>query len=982
MKKLEFYMRVFLQKMLFVVFVIASFFLSETVSGQVPLIRKISFLEGLPSDVVYDLFVDKKGLLYLGTDKGLVTYNGVHFEEIGIEESLGNSISSLHQDEKGQIWCKNFANQIFYVSNDRLIEDKSVKSLLSRTNSNLVDFTLGFQSIYILTQNAVYKYASGKIVMLYKLRNTELDELSSIVYDSVNNQLFVSSGLFIYTFKNDILIDTKSSTSGQKTLEVFKGNLSYSYKSLVSNCVISNKKVLLNNLELAKTFFNRLSATKDNLWLCTNNGIYEFDEKNNRFKSGFLDEVRVTDIVQDLEGNHWISSLDEGLFLLPSKKIFEFKLDLKNKKEKVSYTRITKSQNGNYFVGTNDGRVLETTNSGKYIREYDTKWDNNIEFISFSGDTILTNYGFFKIGKSEPVSSLTYFGRELLEDKKGNLLIASTTFGGLIARNLVDIPSFKNPNKKYKVIDFGSNHIKTLVLRDKRAKTILYNFKEEKYYFGFIDGLFVYDKNGEEKEIKTNENKPIIAVGMIENADGSVWVATSQRGVYLVENQKIINHISSENGLSDDNCRRIEKDHTGIWIITQTGFDYYDLKTKRVKNAQLNLCIKGITVNDLAVYDNVIALATNQGIYYFNNSILNEENLPRFNFVSFNANNKKIIPGNNVILKYYQNNINIKFNTTHYRSLGIYTYRYRLMGLDEKWYSLSSSAKNVNFLALNPGNYKFQINIKIGERYTPIREINFQIHKPFWLRYSFLTVSVFALLALLYLVYRWAVIKTRKSEELKEQLALSQLTALRSQMNPHFIFNILNAVQGLIYSNQKSKASDYLGKFSDLMRRILDTSDKSEVSIDKEFETIDLYISLEKARFENDFDYKITFPENVDLSQYTIPSMIIQPFVENAIKHGLMHKEGLKHLEIKIEMFEHTWCVTIDDNGIGRKASEMINQKIKKHISFATKAIDNRVKLINKTTNITIDIEVIDKKAHDETSLGTRIKIYVPILRQ
>lgn len=975
-------MKIFVQNVLFTAILLISFFPSKSVYGQEPLTRKISFLEGLPSDVVYDLFVDKTGLLYLGTDKGLVTYNGVHFEEIGISESLGNSISSLHQDEKGKIWCKNFANQLFYLSNGKLVEDKSVKSLLDKTNGNLVDFCLGSTSIYVLTQDALYKYASGKIVLLFKENKDEKNQLNSLVYDQENKMLYISSPRSVYTFKNDILINKQVTLSGQKTLEIFKGQIAYSYKSVIAKCVIGGKKVVLDNPELTTTFFNRLSATKDNLWLCTNNGIYEFDEINNSFKKGFLNEVRVTDIVKDLEGNHWISSLDEGLFILPSKKIVELKLDFKNKKEKVSYTQITQSKNGNYFIGTNDGRVLEISNKGKNIREYDTKWDNNIEFITVSGDTILTNYGFFKIGNSRLISDLTYYGKNLLQDKKGNLLIASSTFGGLIARNLKDKPNFVNPNHKYKVVDFGLQPIKLLIFRDKRAKAILYHSKEENYYFGFIDGFFVYDKEGVEKEIKTNENERIVAVSIIENEDGSIWVATSQRGIYLIKNQKVISHISTINGLSDNNCRRIKKDNTGIWIITQTGFDYYDLNTKRIKNAQLNLCIKGITINDLTVYKNNIGLATNHGIYFFNKSILNDENLPRFKFTSFLINNKNRIPINNSILEYDENNVNIKFNTIHFRSLGSYTYRYRLLGLDKKWYNLSSNAKNVNFLALNPGDYKFQINIKIGEKYTEIQEINFQIKKPFWLRYSFLTVSFFALIGLIYLVYRWAVIKTRKSEELKEQLALSQLTALRSQMNPHFIFNILNAVQGLIYSNQKSKASDYLGQFSELMRRILDSSDKSEVTIEKEFETIDLYISLEKARFEDDFDFKITFPDDVDLSQYTIPSMIIQPFVENAIKHGLMHKEGLKHLEIKLEMFDDTWCITIDDNGIGRKASEIINQKIKKHISFATKAIENRVKLINKTANITIDIEVIDKKAHDESSLGTRIKIYVPISSQ
>ncbi len=971
-------MRIFLRNLLFTTIIILSFSISENVFAQEPLTRKISFLEGLPSDVVYDLFVDKSGLLYLGTDKGLVTYNGVHFEEIGILESLGNSISSLQQDNNGKVWCKNFANQLFYVSNDKLIEDKSVKLLLEKTNSNLVDFCLDSNSIYILTQNAVYKYASGTISLIHKSNGAERNQLYSIACDGVQNKLYVSSPDYVYTYKNDILIEKKKTVSGQKTLEIFKNKLAYSYKTVVSNCVVNGQFIDFSETKLANTFFNRLTATKDNLWLCTNNGIYEFDEKTRNFKSGFLDEVRVTDIVQDLEGNHWISSLDEGLFLLPSRKIFEVKLDFKNKNEKVSFTRISQFKNGNYFVGTNDGRVLEITSQGNNIREYNTNWDNNIEFVTSIDDTILTNYGFFKIGNSRPIYNSTYFGKELISDNRGNLLIATPNFGGLIARNFKNHPNFPNSKKRYKTIEFGDDRIKTLVLREKRTRSILYNSVKKEYYFGFVDGLFVYNTEGEEKEIKAENNKPIIAMAMIENADGSIWVATSKSGLYLIKNQKIINHISTKNGLSDNNCKRIKKDNAGMWIVTHNGFDFYDFTSKRVKNAQLNLCIKGITINDLVVQKENITLATNQGIFYFDKSILNEQNLPSFNFTSFLVNNKKITLKDK-LLNYDQNNINIKFNTIHYRSLGNYNYHYRLVGLDEKWYNLSSNAKNINFLALNPGIYKFQINIKIGERYTEIQEINFEIKKPFWLQIWFLSISLLGLLGLLYLVYRWAVIKTRKSEELKEQLALSQLTALRSQMNPHFIFNILNAVQGLIYSNQKSKASDYLGKFSDLMRRILDTSDKSEVTIEKEFETIELYVLLEKARFDNDFEYKIVFPENIDLNNYTIPSMIIQPFVENAIKHGLMHKPGLKQLEIKLEMFEDMWCITIDDNGIGRKASEIINQKIKKHISFATKAIDNRVKLINKTTNITIDIEVIDKKAQNQTSLGTRIKIYVPL---
>lgn len=973
------FMKHFFKKLFFILLISSCFFLPESSQSQEPLTRKISFLEGLTSDVVYDLFVDKSGLLYLGTDKGLVSYNGVHFEQIKIIQGLGNSISSIQQDQSGRIWCKNFANQLFVLENNQLLLDQNVAKLLKSSDGNLVDFAVADNSLYILMQDKIYVYSDGKIALIYENEQRDLNVFNAIIYSKDNKALYVTSTEFIYTFENAVLIEKKATDLGQKVIAVFNGKLAYSFKSLTDNYIFGRDSIKLTNLDLKKTFFNRLSSTKDNLWLCTNRGIYEFDSKNKKFKKGFLHEIRITDIVEDLEGNHWISSLDEGLFLLPNRKIFELKIEFSSKRRKVTYTRISRGTNGNYFVGTNDGRILECTPQGKKVLEYHTSWDNNIEFISFVDDTMMTNYGFFKIGDPKPIYGANYFGKGLEHDDKGNLLVANPAFGALISKDLKLVPEFKNPRNKFKLIKYGYNRVPTLVLRDKRTRSILYHRADQKYYYGFIDGLFVYDSRGNEVEIKTQNQEPIIAMEMLENADGSIWVASSQSGLYLIKNQKIIKQISRKNGLSGDNCIRIEKDSSGIWIVTETGFDYYNFKTKRVQNAELNLCIKGITINDIAVYKSIIALATNQGIYYFDKNVLNELTMPRFTFTEFLVNNKKVHPKKNLVLKYDENNINIKFNTIHYRSLGNYNYRYRLMGLDEKWYSQSSNSKNINFLALTPGKYKFQINIKIGEKYTPIQEISFEIAKPFWLQFWFLTITILGLIALLYFVYRWAVVKTRKSEELKEQLALSQLTALRSQMNPHFIFNVLNAVQGLIYSNQKSKASDYLGKFSDLMRSILDTSDKNEVTIEKEFETIDLYVSLEKARFEDNLEYEISVPEGVDLAEHKIPSMIIQPFVENAIKHGLMHKIGFKKLEIKLELLEDVWCFTVDDNGIGRKASEIINQKIKKHISFATKAIDNRVKLINKTSDITIDIEVIDKKSNYDDSLGTRIKIYIPL---
>jgi len=955
-------------------------FLSPFVYPQEPLTRKISFLEGLPSEVIYDLFVGSNGLLYLGTDKGLITYDGVNFRHIAYKDNLGNSLNSIQEDRDGLIWSKNFANQLFTLKDDFLEEDPVTKKLLYEEKANLVDYVISGKQLWILTQNKIFTFKKGgKPRLVYTLKNNNSGDFLSMVYDRNSRKLYASTSSAILTFANNKLLDIKSGKDGLKILELYRGQLCYNYKSINNECVVDGKEIELSH-DLKNIYLNKLSCAGNSLWLCSNNGLYEIDIRNNKFKGGFLKGMRITDIVNDHEGNSWISTLDEGLYLMPSKQIMSFNLDVSKQQAHKNYTKITKGTNGNYFIGTSDGKVMEIDKKGKVILIYDTKSDNAIEFVSFSKNTLLTTYGFFNIGNATMFTKPIYLGKGIIEDDRGNFLMAHSNFGGLISKSLTGMPSFEKPLSKYKIITYGKFDSKILTFRDKRSKCVLFDKFERKYYVAYIDGLYVYDNYGGEKHIRLPNDKEIIASEMLQDEDGSIWIATLQNGIVRIKQEEVVERITVKNGLSNNNCKRIEIDDRSLWIVTDDGFDLFDFKTKKVKNAALNLCIKGITINDVFVDDKTVGLATNQGVYYFNKDIVEDENLPKFKFTAILANGKKLPLDQDILLRHDENNINIKFNTIHFKSLGNYNYEYRLKAYDDNWYSQPSTAKNINYLALNPGEYKFEIRIRIGDNYTKIQEVDFTIRKPFWLQYWFIAFAIAALLVLLFIVYRWAEIKTRKSQELKEQLALSQLTALRSQMNPHFLFNVLNAVQGLIYSNQKNKATDYLGKFSDLMRKILDSSDKNEVTIEKEFETIDLYVSLEKARFEDDFEYKISFPENVDLSQYKIPSMIIQPFVENAIKHGLMHKEGPKRLEIKVEILNDIWCFTIDDNGVGRKASEIINQKIKKHISFATKAIENRVKLINKTSNLTIDIETIDKKSKLEEVLGTRIKIYIPII--
>lgn len=946
-------------------------------NAQEPFIRKISFLEGLPSDVIYDMYVSKKGLLYLGTDKGLVSYDGVHFTLYPFDENLSNSVNSIQEDENGVVYCKNFSNQIYFLSNERLNLDKAFDDFISKKKLSVVEFSvLGNQKV-VLTPNEFYSFNNNKPKLIYK-SNFQLDtnDFFHLVYNSVNKAFYVSSIQSILVFKNSILIDKQKTDLILKILEVHQGKIGYTSKASENIINVFGRNINTNNLK--NTSLNKLSSCDSELWVCTNDGIFEVNTEKNSLENSFLSGKRISDIVVDKEGNHWISSLDNGLFFMPNLTLKSLSFKDIDEQNKPNFSRVKIAKNGHFFVATSTGSVFEFDENGKQLLKYQSENKTDIEFITLHHDLIITSAGVFKVGNPKPISDKKiYLGKEVVVDNYGNFVLASSSYAGLLANDFNSKLIVPKNFEKYKLLKFGSS-TGFLCFRERRARTVFFDKISNIYYVAYNDDLYYYDASGIGKIIKLPNNEPIITSEIVQNTDGSLWIATTQKGIIQLKNQKVVQHLTTKNKLSSNNCRRIELDNEMLWILNDKGIETFNIKTDEVRNASANLCMKGITINDFIIKNKTIAFITNEGVFYTKKTIVNTDYVPKLEFTNISINGTKVAFKNDLVLDYKENNVQIDFRTIHYKSLGDYSYEYRFKNQDDKWYTLTSYASNVKFVSLKSGNYVFQIRVKYGDLKSEIKELHFEIKKPFWLQWWFVLLEVLTILGLIYWVNKRAVLRTKKRQEVKEQLALSQLTALRSQMNPHFMFNVLNSVQGLIYSNQKSKASEYLGKFSDLMRKILEASDKKEITVEKEFELLDMYISLEKSRFENDFEYNIILPTSLDLSQYVIPSMIIQPFVENAIKHGLMHKIGLKELKINGEIVNGYWQFVIDDNGVGRAKADQINKSLKSHKSFATNAIENRINLINKVSSSKIEIVVEDKMSNTKESLGTKITILIP----
>ena len=219
--------------------------------------------------------------------------------------------------------------------------------------------------------------------------------------------------------------------------------------------------------------------------------------------------------------------------------------------------------------------------------------------------------------------------------------------------------------------------------------------------------------------------------------------------------------------------------------------------------------------------------------------------------------------------------------------------------------------------------------------------------------------------------------------KLEQELQQSMLASIKSQMNPHFLFNALNTIQSYIYTNDKENASQYLGKFSTLTRMILDMSNKDIVTIAEEIKALQLYLELEQLRFEDKLKYTFNVDNNISTETTFIPSMLIQPYVENAIKHGLLHKKNDWFLSLHFTKANEGITIIIDDNGIGRKRSEELNKhKAKHHQSFATNANRKRLEILNRGLMQHIALEVIDKKDSYGNSLGTSVKLFIPFLKK
>lgn len=341
-------------------------------------------------------------------------------------------------------------------------------------------------------------------------------------------------------------------------------------------------------------------------------------------------------------------------------------------------------------------------------------------------------------------------------------------------------------------------------------------------------------------------------------------------------------------------------------------------------------------------------------------------------------------------LKHWENFFSFDFSAKGFTLPEHIQYRFRLQNFNEDWLD-AKDRRFANYTNVPSGDYVFQLQAANNEGMwnDAIYELPVSIATPWWQTWWFRVASFLVLFGLGYSIYRFRIFQIRKEERLKtefqKQLTNVEMNALRAQMNPHFLFNCLNSIDSYIIKNETKKASEYLNKFARLVRLILQNSRSNYVNLKDELESLDLYMSMECLRFRHKFGYEIMVQEDLEIENIDIPPMLIQPFVENAIWHGLMHiGDNYKgKVKLLIEKENGTLNCVIEDNGIGREKSAEIkkrkNPKGKGKKSMGMRITQDRIEMINKLYGTKTSVSIIDLKDETGHAKGTRVELNIPV---
>ena len=938
----------------------------------------------------YSLCQDKQKYVWIAGNSGVFKYNGVEFKSHQANLSSSRSLTNLRCDNYNRIWCHDFFGNIYIVVNGKL---ELFKLWNNKQSATFPVFEIFNDKLWVIYDEGINCYSIPRETSSFKL-------LKSIKIPNAKSARFFKEKLFFSSLNSVISIDsdfkiTNHQIQGQHLTDFLKAWSSYFELNGDLYLLSRQEKTLYkfsgNKFEKYKQF-NSLpdiitcKTVNQNVWVLTRSGAYCYDEKFNLNKLIFK-YVPISDVLIDHENNYWFSTLTKGVFLVPNLNSSIYKTP-----SQQGFTKLMVHQN-KLIAGSTDGNLYTLINDSLVVLT-NFKNTKEVSFLSsIDNDLYFGNINFFKLNYRNEIINLGVNPpfKQVNKIDNNTLLVADPS--GLY---YYSFNNWKTDNQVF--LEWTKEFTKDVpILVDNKVIRINKNLISERTNKFFVHDSFILasSKNGtylvtkKGKQLQNIKGKIIYSNDFTYN-DTCVFIATSSSGVLTYKKYKWQTFDSLNSKIHSVYIQKIKLVRDDIWLATDDGIIKYNLKSGYLTHFGKEAGLITYKINDLCNFNGKMFVASSKGLMTFPLADINQSRVNPPVILSSVVCDGDTILFSDTLVTIQPNSriISFKFDVLAYNAPETFVLRYKREGSDFVY--LNKQNYQVILNQLNPGDNKVLIELFDKQLNRTVYAKQFIVIMEFafyqsWY-FKFLLMVLFGLVIFLIIKRRMEIIK-RKNKELIEkeriltELKQSMLTSIKAQMNPHFIFNALNTIQSYVLKNDKMQANFYLGKFSDLIRKILQMSSKDSVSVREEIEALELYLDLENMRLNKELKFSILDDEITDLLSKKIPSMIIQPYVENAIKHGLMHKKENKYLEIKFyKLTKQSLKVVITDNGIGRAAAEKIKQRNSAfHQSFSSEANKKRLELLNTQNSNTIGVTYEDLYDNMMLPIGTKVTIHIPI---
>jgi len=935
--------------------------------GQEYIVTKYTQDDGLPSDYCYNAVQDDEGLLWIATEAGLVTFDGQNFQTNTFPELYTKEIVEIFKDTQGRIWFLELSGSIYYIEKGKLIlfdfhAVKNIKNypqicndhnghiwLNDRNNS----FAIGFD-----TETLAKKYEFNSLEDQLEFLQKEFYLLNNLQVDQIEINLQVKSGVESMTF-----LDFNINEFYSQLITYDDSNQIFVYDNHFY--VFQTKtKTIKPILAEYQDFFDRgienITVDKHkNLWVAAKRGCFRITnplKADSQIKEYFNDVNNAYVLIDNLN-NIWICSHNQGII-----KLRETSIEIIQDNETSNISQIL-YHNDYLIYGTDIGDLVVLTDEYKEVMRSNVEnrvtqiYDLNVldedRILVTSTRQInlldLNNLSIQNIRRKGHYKSIS-----ITEDKK-NIWI--------------------NGGQNNYYMSLGSNTIR--VIRPSQRSYSSLPTNRDEAYIGSVDGLYKSKLDGSTTKILHEIIQEDIRV-ITKDEEGCIWVGTQGNGIYVLKDDTLKYPVIS---LPSRYIHDILIENNNTWVATSGGLCLIthsrldnSLRTKVIDKSD---GLYSNQINALSQDKNNIYAATRNGTAIIKKNFEFDKEVPilKINTIKINERDTTIL--SNFELNSNQRNIKIDFGGILFNKPGSIEYKYMLSGLDSDWvYTNKNSAQ---YPSLPAGNYTFFLKAKsLNSQWSDLKKIDFTISQKLSEMLIFKIFLGFIFCSLLLTWFSWY----SRARERKRQFKMFQMTALRSQMNPHFIFNSLNSVQDYVLRDDKIGANKYISNFSKLMRYILNASDKEFINLKKELDSLKVYLSIESMRFDNMINYKIEISKNLNPEKFMIPTMLLQPYIENAINHGLKHVKGEKKLYLRIRKYEAGLAIEIEDNGIGRVRSNVIKLLNKgKHESKATMINQKRIELLNKYHQKENKVTFKDIYDSNNKPNGTKVEIFLQSIK-